>query len=135
ELVATVKRDGSQWEMRFKQGKAVSALRKTGAARGAGTTVYFRPDPAIFPKIEFDAEVIKSRLEVVSYLHKGVKVTFEDEGAKEKLTFQHDEGLVAYLKTIVSQRGAKAVHEMPFVLTKEDGLRLDLVLQWTEATD
>ena len=25
ELVATVKRDGAQWEMRFKQGKAVSA--------------------------------------------------------------------------------------------------------------
>src|SRR6476661_8570473 len=37
ELIATVKRDGAQWEMRFKQGKAMSALRKTGAARGAGT--------------------------------------------------------------------------------------------------
>src|SRR5206468_3304747 len=31
--------------------------------------------------------------------------------------------------------GARAVHEMPFALTKEEGLRLDLVLQWTEATD
>jgi DNA gyrase subunit B len=136
ELVATVKRDGSQREMRFRQGKAVSGLRKIGAARGTGTTVYFRPDPAIFPKIEFDAAVIKSRLEVVSYLHKGVKVIFEDEASKEKLTFQHDEGLVAYLKTIVVERGAKPVHEAPFTLNKEDGvMRLDLVLQWTEATD
>src|SRR3989475_3772298 len=131
ELVATVKRDGSQWEMKFKQGKAVSGLKKTGAARGTGTTVHFRPDPAIFPKIEFDPEVIKARLEVASYLHKGIKVVFEDESSKEKLTFLHDEGLVAYLKNIVAGRGAKAVHDAAFTLNKEDGLRPDLVLQWT----
>src|SRR6476469_2638776 len=30
ELIATVKRDGAQWEMRFKQGKPVGALKKVG---------------------------------------------------------------------------------------------------------
>jgi len=79
DLVATVKRDGAQWEMHFKQGKAVSALKKVGPARGTGTTVYFHPDAAIFPKIEFDAAVIRERLEVASYLHKGLKVVFDDE--------------------------------------------------------
>jgi DNA gyrase subunit B/topoisomerase-4 subunit B len=135
ELIATVKRDGAQWEMRFKQGKVTSGLKKLGAARGTGTTVTFRPDPAIFPKIEFDATVIKERLEVASYLHKGLKVTFEDEDTKEKLVFEHDEGIADYLKRIVAERGAKPVHETPFALNKDDGLRLDVVLQWTEATD
>jgi DNA gyrase subunit B len=135
ELVATVKRDGAQWEMRFKQGKPVSALKKIGAARGTGTTVYFHPDAAIFPKIEFDAAVIKERLEVASYLHKGLKVTFEDESTKQKSIFEHTEGIVEYLQKIVVERGAKPVHDVPFTLTKDDGLRLDVVLQWTEATD
>jgi DNA gyrase/topoisomerase IV subunit B len=135
ELVATVKRDGAQWEMRFKQGKPVSGLKKLGPARGSGTTVYFKPDPAIFPKIEFDPAIIRERLEVASYLHKGVKVVFDDETSKTKTTFQHDEGIVAYLKKIVAERNAKPVHEAPFVFSKEDGPRIDLVLQWTEATD
>jgi len=135
ELVATVKRDGAQWEMRFKQGKPVSGLKKIGPARGTGTAVYFHPDAAIFPKIEFDAAIIKERLEVASYLHKGLKVTFEDEGAKEKIVFEHTEGIVDYLKKIVAERGAKPVHDAPFTLAKDDGLRIDLVLQWTEATD
>src|SRR2546422_7736221 len=135
ELVATVKRDGTQWEMRFKQGKPVSGLKKIGPARGTGTTVYFHPDAAIFPKIEFDPAVIKERLEVASYLHKGLKVTFEDEGAREKLVYEHNEGLVEYLKKIVAERGSKPVHEAAFTLAKDDGLRVDLVLQWTEATD
>src|SRR3954470_10185625 len=115
ELVATVKRDGSQWEMRFKQGKPVSALKKAGAARGTGTTVYFKPDPAIFPKIEFDPAVIAERLEVASYLHKGIKVVFDDETSKTKSTFEHDEGIVDYLKKIVTERAAKPVHNTPFV--------------------
>jgi DNA gyrase subunit B len=135
DLIANVKREGSQWEMRFRQGKAVTALKKVGPARGTGTSVYFHPDAAIFPKIEFDPAVIKERLEIASYLHKGLKVVFEDEGAKERLVFEHDEGIVEYLKRIVSERGARPVHEVPFMLAKEDGLRLDLVLQWTEATD
>src|SRR5262245_29394253 len=107
ELVATVKRDGSQWEMRFKQGKPVGGLKKVGPARGTGTIVYFHPDAAIFPKIEFDGALIKERLEIASYLHKGLKVTLEDETSKEKYVFEHDEGLIEYLKRIVAERGAK----------------------------
>jgi DNA gyrase subunit B len=135
ELVATVRRDGSEWEMRFKQGKAVGGLKKVGPARGAGTTVYFRPDATIFPKIEFDPDIIKERLEVASYLHQGLKVVFDDEANKQKTVFEHKEGLVDYLKAIVAARGAKAVHDTPFILAKDEGLRVDLVLQWTEATD
>jgi len=141
ELVATVKRDGAQWEMRFKQGKPVSALKKLGPARGSGTTVYFHPDAAIFPKIEFDSQIIRDRLEVVSYLHKGVKVAFDDESAKQKSVFEHTDGVLDYLKKIVNERGAKPVHEVPFNLEAgssdpgRHGLLIDLVLQWTEATD
>ena len=135
ELRASVKRDGSLWEMSFKRGKPTAPLKKTGAARGTGTTVYFHPDPTIFPKIEFDPALIRERLEIVSYIHKGVRVTFENEGEGTKEVFQHQEGLSDYLKKIVSQRGSKPVHEQPFVLARESGPRLDLVLQWTEATD
>ena len=135
ELVATIKRDGAQWEMRFKRGKPTGPLKKLGAARGSGTTVYFHPDSTIFPKVEFDAALIRERLEVVSYIHKGVRVTFENEGEGTKEVFQHQEGLSDFLKSIVTARGAKPVHETAFLLERESGPRLDLVLQWTESTD
>ena len=138
ELVAIVKRDGAQWEMRFKQGHPVGALKKVGPARGSGTTVFFRPDSTVFPKIEFDADTIKERLEVSSYLHKGVKIVFEDEAKDERHVFQHTEGIADYLKKILGERNASAVHDAPFTLSKESdetGLRLDLALQWTQSTD
>jgi DNA gyrase subunit B/topoisomerase-4 subunit B len=138
ELIATVRRDGAQWEMKFKQGKAIGALAKSGAARGTGTTVFFRPDSTIFPKVEFDAELIRQRLEVSSYLHKGVKIVFEDEATHERVVYQHSEGLADYLKKILQERSAVPVHEVPFTISKESdesGLRLDLAMQWTQSTD
>ena len=135
ELLASVKRDGSLWEMSFKRGHPTGALRKAGAARGTGTTVFFRPDPTIFPKVEFDPATIRERLEVASYIHKGVRVMFENEGERTKEVFHHEEGLSDYLKKIVTERGAKPVHDVPFVQSRDSEPRLDLVLQWTEATD
>ena len=135
ELVATVKRDGSQWEMTFKRGKPTGPIKKVGAARGSGTIVYFHPDSTIFPKIEFEAALIKERLEIVSYIHKGVRVTFENEAEGTKDVFQHQEGLSDFLKSIVAARSSKPVHDAPFLLERESGPRLDLVLQWTESTE
>src|SRR5918995_1388395 len=135
ELVATVKRDGSTWEMRFKQGKPTGPLKNLGPSRGSGTTVYFHPDPTIFPKVEFDPALIRERLEVISYIHKGVRVTFENEATGAKEVFQHEEGLVQYVEKIVRERGTRPVHEAPFTLERSNGLRVDVVLQWTESTD
>jgi len=135
ELRAQVKRDGTLCEMTFKRGKPTGPLKKVGAARGTGTTVYFHPDPTIFPKVEFDPALIRERLEIVSYIHKGVRVSFENEAEGTKDVFQHQEGLADFVRKIVAERGAKAVHESAFVLERESGPRLDLVLQWTEATD
>src|SRR5262249_10784831 len=135
ELRATVKRDGTTWEMLFKRGKVTGALKKSGTARGTGTTVYFHPDPTIFPKVEFDPAVIRDRLEVVSYIHKGVRVTFDNQVEGKKEVFEHQEGLMDFLKKILAERSAKPVHETPFVLSRDTSPRLDLVLQWTEATD
>jgi DNA gyrase subunit B/topoisomerase-4 subunit B len=135
ELRATVRRDGSQWEMAFRRGHPTGPLKKVGPARGTGTTVFFRPDPTIFPRVDLDPATIRERLEVVSYIHKGVRVTFSNEGDGTKDVFHHEEGLSDYLAKIVAERGARPVHDAAFVLARESDPRLDLVLQWTEATD
>jgi DNA gyrase subunit B/topoisomerase-4 subunit B len=135
ELVATVKRDGAQWEQRFKQGKPVGPLKRLGSARGTGTTVYFHPDPTIFPRIEFEPSVIRERLDVASYLHKGLKVVFDDESNGRKETFEHADGIVEFLRKVLADRSLKPVHDAPFSLIKANGLRAELVLQWTEGTD
>jgi len=136
KVQVTVKRDGAEWQIEFSAGVVTSKLKKLGAAKGSGTTVFFRPDPTIFPKIDFNADTIRDRLEIASYLHRGVKVNFNDESSGKKETFFHQDGILDYLKKILSQAHSKPVNEAPFVLNKEaDDLRLEVVFQWTEATE
>jgi DNA gyrase subunit B/topoisomerase-4 subunit B len=135
KLVATVKRGGFEWTMEFRTGAVAGKLKKLGKARGTGTTVFFRPDPEIFPKTEFSPDVIRERLEITSYLHRGLKVTFVDETQKQTHRFHHPDGIAEYLKQLLGSRGTKVVHEQPFTLSRENGMRIELVFQWTESTD
>ena len=138
ELIATSTRDGHRWQQSFTQGKPTIKLRKLGRARGSGTTVFFRPDPKVFPKTEFDGALIRERLEIVSYLHKGVRVGFDDDTRKTQEVFQHGDGLVDYLAHIIRERNDTPVHDAPFVLARdhtESGAKIEAVLRWTESTD
>lgn len=135
KLVATVKRGGAEYEIEFKAGALTRPLKKKGSARGTGTTIFFSPDPKIFPKTQFSPEIIRERLEIVSFLHKGVKVTFIDEKAGSKEVFHHEAGLPDYLVKVLAERHAKPVHTPPFTLSKDGEQRLEMALQWTESTD
>ena len=140
-LTATVRRNGHEYQLQFKQGKVQGKLKKTGKSRSSGTTITFHPDSAIFPKIEFNPETIRQRLEQTSYIHKGLKIIFVDETAQDKsnqsVTFQHAEGIQDYLKKILKDRSARPVHDAAFYIDKDgngDG-RLEACFQWTESTD
>ena len=139
QTTVTIKRDGAAHEIKFRRGKTQGKLKRLRAARGSGTTTFFRPDPTIFPKTEFDSETIRDRLEVASYLHKGIKVAFQDQVNKATHEFQHDRGVVEYVDALIAGRSAKPIHEEPFSMVKENGstggARIELVLQWTESTD
>src|SRR6195952_4123892 len=87
KVQVTVKRDGAEWQIEFSRGVGTQKLKKLGSSKGTGTSVFFHPDPTIFPKIDFNADTIRERLEIASYLHRGVKVHFNDESSGKKETF------------------------------------------------
>jgi DNA gyrase subunit B/topoisomerase-4 subunit B len=135
ELRAEVKRDGAAWEQRYERGKAVSKLKKLGAARGTGTSITFRPDPEIFGKQGFSAETIRFRLDAKAFLHKGLEIVFVDEQAGTKETFAHAGGIADFLAKIVTDRGKAPTAPQVFYFERagEGGFRIEAALQWTES--
>ena len=133
EMVARVKRDGFEWEQRYARGEVASKITKIGAARGTGTSIFFRPDPQIFGKLDFSAETIRFRLETKTFLHKGLKITFRDELAGTSEDLQHDGGIADFLNKIVADRGKAPTTPQAFYFQREDGVRIESALQWTES--
>ena len=135
KLIATVKRNGAEHTMEFARGAPQGKLQKKGAARGTGTSVFFHPDPTIFPKIDFNVETIVERLEVASFLHKGVKIHFTDEKDGKKVTFFHENGIGDYVVKLQQDRRAKVVHAGQFMLVRDGDIGIQASVLWTESTD
>ena len=133
ERVARVRRDGVEWEQKYARGETTSKLSKRGAARGTGTTIFFRPDPQIFGKQEFSADTIRFRLDAKTFLHKGMKITFRDEAAGSSEVFQHEGGIADFLAKIVADRGKPPTVPQVFYFQRENDVRIETALQWTES--
>jgi DNA topoisomerase IV B subunit len=139
ELIATVKRDGASWEQRYERGKAVTKIKKLGAARGTGTSIYFRPDPQIFGKQELSAETIRFRLDAKAFLHKGLKIIFKDEAAGTEEVLAHAGGIADFLAKLVTDRGKPPTAPQVFYFERAvdgergGGFRIEAALQWTES--
>ena len=133
EMVARVRRDGFEWEQSYARGVATSKLTKKGPARGSGTTTFFRPDPQLFGKQEFSADTIRFRLDAKTFLHKGLKITFRDEAAGTSDVLQHEGGIADFLAKIVADRGKPATVPQVFYFQREDGVRIECAMQWTES--
>lgn len=135
-LTARVTREGAEHEQQFARGAVASKLKKVGAARGSGTSIHFRPDAQIFGKTAaFDPKRVREALEAKSYLHKGLKIVFKQEKGSTREEFHHPRGVVEFLEKTVAEAKQRAVHESPFALEREEPIRMELALQWTEGTE
>jgi DNA gyrase subunit B/topoisomerase-4 subunit B len=135
-LEAEIRRDGFTFVQRYRRGKPAGGVEKGDPIRGSGTTITFTPDPEIFHDQAFDPNLIAERLEVKTFLNRGLIIQFVDEKAKETREFRHDGGVADFLDAINASRQDVRVAPTPFVLEREeDEVRLSLALAWTESTD
>jgi len=141
KLVVEIKRDGKRHVQTYARGKPTSPLKPDGNVRGSGTSLTFEPDPEIFgEKLKFDPRLIRERLEAKSYLHKGMTVIWKDQTASPAVQeeFKHDGGIAEYLTRVVAERGKGLVpsgNALAFYHSRDNGVRLEAALVWTEATD
>ncbi|MGH7632868.1 MAG: DNA topoisomerase subunit B, partial [Gemmatimonadaceae bacterium] len=135
KLEVWVKRDGHEHHMAFERGITSSKLRTVRkiAKTDNGTTVWFKPDPTIFTELTYDAGILIGRLRELSYLNKGITITFSDERATpaQTETFRAKGGLqefVAYLN-----KGKKALHpDVMYVDTSRDDIAIELAIQYND---
>src|SRR5512140_437186 len=140
KMIVEIKRDHQKHVQTYGRGKPASQLRVEGPARGTGTSTTFEPDPEIFgEKQKLDAELIRERLEAKSYLHKGMTVVWKDDTAHPHVhvTYKHDGGIAEYLTKVVAERSKPVVPagSTGFYHSRDNGVRLEAALVWTEATD
>ena len=105
-LTAEVRRAGQLHRMGFSKGLVVDPMSVSplpvDEASSTGTRITFSPDPTIFKNgVEFDADVLKGRLDQQAYLNAGLVIRLTDERKGGGMTtFVHSGGIAEYVEHI-----------------------------------
>ena len=126
--------DGDHHEMEFVDGgRPVGKLAVTGKApRGrTGTTVSFWPDAGIFEEVEFRAQTVIERLQVMAFLNKGLEIHFADErvDGKAAQSFKYRDGIVDYVRHLNASKEA-LFRKVCSYEQKEETMEVEVALQW-----
>jgi len=135
KLIATIKRDGYEWRQSFSRGIPTSKLEKLNTFRGHGTSIYFEPDEEIFRNTRFDADLIRSHLDDMTYIHSSLTILFKNEMTGETSELKHPGGLTEFLTRLLTEGQKPAITEGSFALARTVPDRIEVALQWTSSTD
>ena len=133
-LVAEVDRGGQRHRMEFaKGGRPQGKLEVVGKApRGrTGTTITFWPDPDIFDELDFRAQTILERLQMMAFLNRGLEIRFKDERPdhEHEVTYRYGGGIVDFVRHLNTSKEA-LFKKVAFFEQAEVDQELEAALQW-----
>jgi DNA gyrase subunit B len=135
-LEAEVRREGGLYVQEFQVGSPKTKdPKKLRDAKRSGTTIRFWPDPQIFSEtLEFDYDIVASRLRETAFLNRGLQITFVDERGEEPRTdaFLYRGGLVDFVNHLNAKRDPLHAHIVD-ISDHSDDAELEVALQWTSA--
>lgn len=130
-LELEVKRDGGVYMQSYRQGVPIAPLEKIGSTRGRGTKITFQPDGEIFEDLEFNFDILSTRLRELAFLNPGVSITLMDERTDKKSEFLYQGGIVSFVEYI--NRNKKVLHRSPiYVSGAKDDCFVEVALQYND---
>jgi DNA gyrase subunit B len=136
-LVVEVDRDGHRHRIEFaKGGKPQGALEVVGKAprNRTGTTVTFWPDPTVFEDVEFRAQTVVERLQMIAFLNKGLEIRFRDErpGHDQRVVYRYAGGIVDFVKHLNAAKEPLFKKVASYAQSAAEGpaQEVEVALQW-----
>ncbi|MBO5214557.1 MAG: DNA topoisomerase (ATP-hydrolyzing) subunit B [Clostridia bacterium] len=133
-LEVEVKKNGKIYRQRYMRGIPMRELAEVGETQETGTKVTFFPDDEIFETIDFDYDVIRTRLREVAYLNKGLCINLMDNRPdKEKdETFKYDGGILDYVDYL--NRNEKTVFPRTLYIERQIGTNaVEIAMQYNDS--
>ncbi len=136
-LELEIDRDGKRHAMSFeKGGNPTGPLTVVGdAPRGrTGTTVRFWPDETIFDEVEFRAQTVFERLQMMAFLNRGLEIRFNDErpGHEQQHVFRYSGGIEDFVRHL-NESKEPLFKKVCHYAQSEDDQEVEVALQWTTA--
>ena len=131
--IVDVYQHGKIQEISFARGNKTSDLKEIGTIDRTGTTVRFKPDAQIFETTIFEFDVLKTRLQELAFLNKGLRITLSDKrGEGRSESFHYEGGLVQFIEYLNEAKEAITPNVISIDNTRDDVV-VDVALQYNDS--
>ena len=137
-LRADVHRDGYTHTQEYAKGLPQGKVTRGQKTQDHGTTISFRPDPLIFPIIEYDFDMLISHFKEIAYLNKGLAIRFTSYWHREQRkgdierTYFFDGGISNLVRNVNKNR--KVMQALPFYFQKTvDDTAVEVAIQYNDS--
>ena len=131
--IVDVYQHGKIQEISFERGNKTSDLKEIGTTDRTGTTVRFKPDVQIFETTIFEFDVLKTRLQELAFLNKGLRITLSDKrGEGRSESFHYEGGLVQFIEYLNEAKEAITPSVISIDNTRDDVV-VDVALQYNDS--
>ncbi|WP_126941292.1 DNA topoisomerase (ATP-hydrolyzing) subunit B [Veillonella sp. CNR 79/14] len=131
--IVDVYQHGKIQEISFERGNKTSELKEIGTTDRTGTTVRFKPDAQIFETTIFEFDVLKTRLQELAFLNKGLRITLSDKrGEGRSESFHYEGGLVQFIEYLNEAKEAITPSVISIDNTRDDVV-VDVALQYNDS--
>ena len=128
-LVATVRRDGKLWQQRYEQGKPVTEVSVVGTSTDTGTSIRWKADATVLTEIEYDIQVLKTRMRELAYLYAKLKISFTDHQHPENSeVYYYEKGIPQLVEDL--NDGKHALHPVIFFRRTRESSQIEIALQY-----
>jgi len=129
-----IDRDGRRWRQDFHDGgQPVGPIEEVGDSPESqtGTSVTFAPDPSIFDSVEFRAQTLLERFQMMAFLNAGLKIVFRDERdvSSTEAEFQYDGGIRDFVRHLNDAKDP-LFDEVGYLDAAEQGDEVEIAFQW-----
>ncbi len=131
-LELVIRRDGKVHYQKYRMGVPEEPLKVIGEASGTGTEIRFLPSLEIFSHRNLSFDTLATRLRELSFLNSGVHIELIDERNDNKLVFEYEGGIAAFVQHL--NRTRTPLHaECVAMKGERDGITVEVAMQWTDA--
>ncbi len=137
-LCAEVHRDGKIYQQEFSIGKPTGPVKVTGETNRTGTTISFKPDASIFTTVEYNFEILESRLRELAFLNKKIKLTLKDLREKDDndnyrfSEFYSEDGLKEFVVFLDENRD-KLTENIISIDSEKAGVPVEVAMQYNNS--
>ena len=139
KLILKIFRDKKEYNIEFKDGKALYSLKSKGKTNKTGTLINFLPSKQVFSDTKFSSSILQKRMRELAFLNKGLSIILVDKTGKKEKEYnnKYDGGIQEFVEfldknksSLINKNDLNLFKKPIYISGSKNNIEIECSLKW-----